>query len=774
MRMSELFINVPTTGKAPKPPAGQFEFSIDRAGRKILSTWGVFARGEQVRVQTNRLFTWAGTVSLPDNTTGMTREVECVLEFEGFAAPNEADARTLLKAALDADFDLDRLIRRLATEAVDEQRAKLKGSFLGVMRDPASRQGLLDGVSQKLRLGGVPVTKLSLLPVLRDQRDFLDFEDTTGSISIRTGATLETSTFGFKARLRWGPTEEQRNARLIYRGSIDGVTPGPALALPLVPGQIQPLEAWFRQLLRDAVARHPSSAVQNNDASLLDTLRTEISAQLGRGTGRVLEALELLPTSGRQARMRERTVTFSHQYRITGVQGESLTIEHTLGYALLDRDRWVAQGSPHPEEAIKPQVIEAMRGFLAGKRFKDVVALYLQGAQGEAKLRDAITTRVSPYVNSIGVRLVSTAVILSIPEKHFVEGRRLEFPIAQYSLSDPHLAPPMKLSLTVRVAPNTDAREAFARALTEHDAFENQVNVAVQDAVRDSLRRVKALQYYASHFVNGEPDALPGMTPEPAPDDPVRVRLRNEVDAELRARFGLEVVRIDLEPGKEDWLVERMGALKQRSIEIPEGTRITFERGDEWTRVLLDVEGTIFIDAIDKAHWNTFYSNAARIDSAEMHATTILNTLKQTLRMTHAAVVSSSMTDERGADLRQQVVDIFTARIGRELGLVVHLSLMLHIKRPGASDTADVVLTDLHRELRKLSNERAQLITGSTYMDSERRDAISRHIDIVRADIAEEERRQEATIARTETICIEQDRRTGRLIGDARRNETPE
>ncbi len=57
--------------------------------------------------------------------------------------------------------------------------------------------------------------------------------------------------------------------------------------------------------------------------------------------------------------------------------------------------------------------------------------------------------------------------------------------------------------------------------------------------------------------------------------------------------------------------------------------------------------------------------------------------------------------------------------------------------------------------------------SGSTYEDDDRRAAISARIEAVRAEITDEETRQEATIERTEMIHIEQDLDTGRLIGDA-------
>lgn len=765
MEASDLFVKLPPVGKPPKLPVDQFEFAIDRKGRKVASGFDIFAKRETIRVQTNRLFTWWEQVDLPDTSTGMTREVSCVLELEGFVEPNEAAARALLQAALDADFNMDGLIRRLVTDALNRQRASLDGAFLSNMREADKRRSLIGAITGVLRQGGLPVRRVTLQPVQRDERAFLDFEDIPGTLAIRSSGTLEANTVGYKLRLGWGMTEEQRTARLVYRGSIEGRQAGPDLAAPLVPGQVQPLEAWLRTLLAEALAQHPWSAVIAGKPVTLDAVRAQVSAKLGLGTGRVVEALDVLPSAGGQARLRERTLAFQQRYPITGIQGGALEIEHTLGYALKDRDRWVAQGSPHPEDVMTPQVVEATRAFLAGKRFKDVVALYLLGTQGEMQLRDAITSRVEPYASAIGCRLVSTAVILSIPEKDFVEGRRLVFPTAAYSLADPNLAPPMKLSLSVKVATTVEAREAFARALTEHHAFEDRVRTAVLEAVRASLRRVGALSYYASHYVNGSPEPLSTSeyAASAANDDAVMLRLKGDVDTELLSKFGLTAERIDLEPG-DDPLIERMKALTR--LQVPFDEQITFERGDFATRVTMDATGSIFVVSIDPDNWSSFYNNAARIGAADSHVEQIRAILIQTLRFTQGEVSRPGPDGVGATDFKKLVVQRFASQVRKVFGLLVQIDgLMLRITRPGAGDTAHYILRDLHHELQLLSQQRAQLTSGSTYEDSDRRAAITERIKEVRAEIAAEGLLQEQTIARTETISIEQDRETGLLLG---------
>lgn len=516
--------------------------------------------------------------------------------------------------------------------------------------------------------------EMELLADTADAKDYQGQKAGNRAVGGTKNLILGAAEISATARAGALPVNSPAQLRLVQRARA---------TLAEAEAQIEAIAATMQADLRQALHALVEEARRPDRSAVADVPASPVPDD----TAADRPAWDGLPSAAGQARLRERTLSFAQQYPITSFQGGSLTIEYTLGYTLMDRDRWVAQGSPHPEEVSKQQVIEATRTFLADKRFKDVITLYLLGAQGEAQLRDEITSRVASYISAVGVRLISTAVILSIPEKDFIEGRRLTLPTTAYSLADPNLAPPMKLSLLVRVASTMEAREAFARALTEHDAFEWRVNSAVRGAVRASLRRVGALQYYASHYVNAAPVSYSGAAPtEITADDPMTLRLRGDVDAELRTKFGLEVVLIDLEPGDADPLIDRMKALTKLAIPLPVAMKI----GDETTRVWLEADGTIFIVSIDPENWSSFYSNAARIGSAEAHVAKIVDTLIHTLRMTQAAIGQPGLTDIRSADFRQLVVRAFTDRVRREFGLLVQLNpLMLRIKGPGGGDEQD-------------------------------------------------------------------------------------
>ena len=131
-----------------------------------------------------------------------------------------------------------------------------------------------------------------------------------------------------------------------------------------MPGQVQPVEAYFRLLLAGALANESWSSVQAGDARVVENVRAVVSETLGCGTGRVVDTLVLFPLLGNAPQPVERSARFRSTYKVTGIQSEGLVIEHSITFELVDRDRWMAQHSPDPETFLKQQIIEATRLFL--------------------------------------------------------------------------------------------------------------------------------------------------------------------------------------------------------------------------------------------------------------------------------------------------------------------------------------------------------------------------------------------------------------------------
>ena len=207
----------------------QFDFTVDRAARRIVGRFDPFAARERVRVQSNRVFTWQGRVSLPDSSSGVLRPIPCAVTVEGAIPANEERCRATLEAVLKADFDFERLMLRSLDHAINEQRIALHGVFVDALRDTAGRQRVQDAMTLSLRGANLPVDRVVLHALTYDTREQLHFEDSSGSLQIRSRNSLETNRVGYKARLVWGRSTEQVIGRLAYSGKAEGRTPGPPL-----------------------------------------------------------------------------------------------------------------------------------------------------------------------------------------------------------------------------------------------------------------------------------------------------------------------------------------------------------------------------------------------------------------------------------------------------------------------------------------------------------------------------------------------------------------
>jgi len=421
MDISTLF---QTISKTPKPlplATDEYEFTIDRKGRRIVTLVNyLIANRETIRIRTNQPFTWSGDVELPDTSQGTLRTIRCKVEVGGTLPPSEVRMRNFLSLLLTEGYDFDRLFKRALNQAITDQRVALQGAFVEALR--ICTDIVQTSIATSMRGAGLPVDRLALRPISYDTRPTFELVDETGGVTIRTRGSLEANRVTYKARLIWGTDPEQVIARLAYNGKIEGKTAGPAMDPELVPGQIQPLEAFFRQLLAAALGQETFASIAAGETAMLDRVKSRVSDQLARGTGRVIDTLVLYPVLTNQPSQAERSARFSNGYTIMGIRGNQLEIEHAIRFAQVDRDRWLSQNSPDPESFLRQQIVEATKVFLHDKRFEDIVSLYF-GQDGENKLGNSVASRVAPIAATIGYRLVSVAAILAIPEHDFIEGR---------------------------------------------------------------------------------------------------------------------------------------------------------------------------------------------------------------------------------------------------------------------------------------------------------------------------------------------------------------
>jgi len=758
MHISSLFQPI-IRGPKPVPlAADQFEFDIDRAGRRIVGPFsGMLVKTETVRIQGNRPFTWTGDTVLPDTSLGELRQFRCQVHMEGILPASEPQIRAILTALLKDGYDFDRLFYRALGQAVAEQRRAFGGNFFDALAfGQASVQAAL---AAAVVSAGLPVERVELRPRQYDLRPAFDLVDETDGVAIRSRDALEQHRITYKARLVWGRAREQLIACLAYDDkAITGRTPGPAMERPLVTGQIMPLEAYFRQLLIGALAQEPFAAIVAGEAAMLARVKSRISGSLGRGTGRVVDTLVIYPVLADLGQLNERSARFLHDYAITGIRGDTLRIEHVIRFTLTDRDRWRAQNSPDPEAFLRDQMRKATELFLHDKRFEDVVGLYLaQG--GEALLGREVIARVSPIAATIGYRLDSSTAILAIPEHDFVVGTEIVLPESEYQLADAHLKPRMRLRVTVRVV---DGNE-FARALARQDDFRGQICTAIEQDVRTTLRSRSALDYYNSPSVNGvalPPDAGAGLS-QILVDDAFSGALLDRLGTMLGSRFGLEVTHLDIEPGA-DPIIDRMQGLANRSI--PYSEVFPFRRGGPATTVEMKADATIFVTGLAPAHWSSFYRSVRHFADDTVHIEAIKAMLRQTLSMLEHALVGDGRAALLSRDLHVQVVERFTERLREEFGLEAKLRpLSLSVYRPTSDRTVAMMLDAANLEFANALEARARLQDAASIDAEFERDRLTRRIDTIRKEIKALTEEQEETIGKTEAVQVLQDLKTGRI-----------
>lgn len=771
MDIESLITPVPKDTKPLPLAQGQFEFMIDRVGRKVAHPVVHFlAKKELVRVQTQRSYQLTLSLDLPDATSGLVRPIACQVIVDGSIDNRPEAARAFVETALQADFDLPALVRRLLEHAVAEFGATLKppAAFVRELRTAQGSDLLQAQLVEALNQAHLGAKRLVLQPLSSDVRTHITLEDESNTLEIRPQDQLRVQHVGYRVRLQWGKDEEQVLGRLSYRGKIEGREPGSTSSSALVSGQIEPLEVWFRILLSEALSQQDWQDICSEDTDTLDRVIQAVSKPLGRGTGRIVQTLKVYPALSTNGAPVESSWSFRKFYPIGGINEPGLSVEHAIRYTLEERGRWEACNSPDPQVFLEQQVVEATRLFLLNMRFKDVVTLYLKGPAGEEELGTAIQKHVAAAAHSIGYRFTPVTTILTIPHMDFVHERRLAFSERTYALATAHVAPTLTIHATVRMRPTSDSSTVFARALAHEGDFDERVRSVIEDIVRSRLRGIEALQYYASHYVNGVGVVQNAETGEwvslSSSDRQFQLDMRKVIDEALVSRFGLETLEFDLVPGS-DRLISRMFQLSRLPFTHEEN--LAFERdGSSRTTIKIHAHATLFVASIDTQQWDSFYANAMRLTDEE-HRNKIVETLHEVLKLLEGLVLEGGSAGLNKISTKELIVQWFTHRMSTELGLVVHLRpLVLRIQRPRVGRVAGMIVESLEDELRRLLSLRAtiedQPVQG--YVRTQTRESLTTRIKQVRDELKDAAVEHESDMADAERVLVEQHPITGTLL----------
>ena len=796
-RVTRLLENLGINPNLNPPGSKEFDFAINRGASRFPDIREAIGGLDLVRVKTETPYFWKGIVDLPDTSTGVLRRIRCEVQVEGSLPADETKAREFLALALRDKFDFNRVFGRALDAALAACGTTIKGRFVEELRQRqhAVQDELLRAINKEQQQ--LHAERVELRPTCYDSIAVRDLSDDASGVPFRTKDMLEENFIGFKARLVWSKDDIAHViARLAYRGSIEGKESKGAPATRLVDGQIEPVEAWFRQLLAEEIGHETLGSILANDRAMLDGLRLRVSERLGRGTGRLVETLVIHLLPGSTPGLTERSLQFSKTYEIAGVGGAELEALHTVRYALEDRDRWRAAGEKEPRDFIRNEVIEATKLFLNDKRFEDIVRLFLDqrkpadesGGQVSA-LSEAVEQQVGPIARLHGHKIVSTSALLTIPQQAFIDGREIRLDTTKYALAEPYLEPPIQLTATVKIADTN--QQNFASALALHKELEQPVKEAIGQVVRTTLRKCSALEYFGSAIVNGLPVQLRHHNSNARPptasflpadpsseniSDELQVKLESAVKTELKKLFGLQLIRLDLTPDKNDILITRMRELARRSIDYPAPPKtietFALSRGQQDFIIRLEARARIFVIEPSQQHWRSFQYSVSRFEDLEEHLNEIRGVLTKALQSLQNELVNkaaeNNVVKKDGAaianprlslDDYKAVVRYFTHLVEDQYGLKVRLApLDLFLFRPKLDVSPDILVDSLHNEIRNKLERRAAVQT------SMEREELTEQIAEARRELAQEAKKIEGEISQVEAVQISQDLDTGEIF----------
>lgn len=748
---------------------GQFEFAVNRADRKFIHRFDPLSRRELARVHTGQAYTWPSRLDLPDTSSGTLREVACTVQIEGVVPGDEAAARSFLATVLNADFDFTALATTTLKQALANfGNHAFDGRYVAMMRRPADREAFLRHLAAEFNTRQLAVQRVIVTPHAVDSAPLLDLQDDDHTLEIRCAGDLRAHRVGYRVRLAWGSEDAHWLARLTYRGTIAGKSTGAALPAPLVPGQVQPLEAWLRQLLAAALSQHDWPTVCAARPDLLTDVAKRVSQDLGAGTGRVVQNLLVSPVVTHATQHLDKADRFVHRYSVQGMSGQDLEVEHSVNFRLVDEDRWHAAGSPALLPLITECVVNATRLHLLDKHFEDAVALYLNLDGSVARLDQAIAQVVSRTLQPRGCELQSLSLALRIPHADFVHGRRLDFAEGPYPLADAHVVASLTIQASVKLVLDGQHGQRFASALAREVDLQAAVAAAIDQQVRERLRSTSALAYYMSPYVNGVGSVRDNASGQwqslSHQAASLHTGLVESVNAAIAARFGLQLDSFSLVPGR-DTLVERLRELSR--LPIQHQVTLSFERGAADTEVQLHADATLFVASIDPPSWDSFLANARRLN-VEQHRAAIVDSLRHALALLEPTVVEQGAAGLRTSPVKRQVIEWFTRQMREEQGLDVLLRpLRLRVRRPGSDPSANLIRESLTRELALVLGQREKLVEKPPELygaREEERSKLNRRIDDIRRELQVVAAEHETLLGTASAIVIEQAQDTGLLL----------
>ncbi|MEI6644139.1 MAG: hypothetical protein WCL10_19130 [Novosphingobium sp.] len=739
MRFEDLVEVMADTKTLPRLTPDQLEFRFNPVKKQVAGSFA-FAGTRLLRMQTQQSWECTVEVTLDDRTTGRTRHLPFQITVRGTIPRDKAKAAAALKwllpCYLEGDgvsrFDGAKMIKDVLRGVLHQHDADINGAHA---RAASARE--IDKTQTKLCLAicdaGLIVSEVELYPrnlnpAINGRIDELvTFKDEGNPLKIRDRKLLGELAVGYLARLRFASGEPAVVANYAYAGSVYGRQAGVALADPGSPGQIQPLEAWFRQILERELLR------ENLDATkpvASDALKARISAILIQGTGREIDGdLILLPArNAKDAQAAIGSLSFAGAYGLHYAGKAPIKIVHELLYEVNDQDRWRSAGSPDVKELLEKLVRSAVQSFLHGKSYAEIVELYAESDQEKGPLDDEVQRSVIEEAMTYGITVRGPiASIHEIPGSSFIGKRHqvvLEEAAYQMRESDVRTCCTITADLTLSREPAEQQR--FVKAFQESDDFSQMVRREVKAIVKEALEtRIRPAQFYNAILV------VQSIETDIEPDDVVE-SLKEALQNKLIERFGLTVEKLLIQRADQDQVAKRL-------FELRRDNRVsgiaTTSRGSN-LKTFYHLPFTVLIRNIMIDKWHRFHAHVG-MPSLQDHLHEVEKTAKEALE---SLVSSFSGEDDqlRLAIDNGAVAWQLANRIAAECGLAVEvIKLELEIETPHADEGMQ---TKLEIRENKLTRLRAQYDDGGAFgshhdADLEQIDRLIDEIETIKTQI---------------------------------------
>ncbi|PTS75485.1 hypothetical protein DBR17_15785 [Sphingomonas sp. HMWF008] len=682
--------------------------------------------------------------------------------LDGLTPSTRRDAERFLDAldVTDEQRDIDKLMEISVKQVWSDLCEERLNRIAEVLPRPDWREKLEKSLGDLLKKLGLSIRSVRIHGT-GHAMTHVDLENSERPLSVKCLDEHSVRRFFYSTRLVWSEPPRHQAAQSLYLGRVyrDPGTPPREIALggmrdPLVPGQFEPLEAWFEHLLQEEMRAMRWTDLEREIETGCPKLQAELSELLGAGTGRRIETLQVKHLRDDGIDRETKTFKFENPYPISGLSQRMLKIEHDIKYHLADPDVWASEKSPDPEPRLRELIILSTRSVLHGWTFGQIVDSYRAGRRGDDRLSSQIKAEVGGKARLFGFEVDALSSIGVLNDRELIAGRKIDIPLKRYDLMDSGLKLDIEVNATVSVGTGEDNYDKFARSIQSGEGLDERIADHVERAVRETLRKVSGYQYFTSSFVSALPTHRRHRDQLNKGGDIFRQQIHDAIDEDLAREFGLRLTTLDLISAEEDPYVKRMNELN--SLDLEQENQIDFRNAHE--PFAIHVKSRIKIQGIAPDHWTKFAPEVHR-RTVDEHLQMIRTRIADGMSTFQHVFSRGSRENLTPDQVQAMVIDKVVNAIEQECGLEAVFSKfdfkieLLEWARLAQELESNDAMT------KKLRDQR---LTGleNQYDDDEHLTKRIRKLQDERKEIVEAMKR-----APTTTYSFQQNTETGQIVG---------